>query len=261
MRQDLVHRWRQAMRDGLTTTDAARAVHGPRATLYRWEQSPDLLSRRPHRCRQGPPRAAIRQRITELRQDCPAWGRGKIAAILRRDGHPISTATVGRVIADRVARQPIAPVSAFTHDSKTKRRTRRPDAVRISGALKAQAPGDAVQVGTLTAALCPGRTVQHVTALDRHSQWGSARAAGQAKGITLAVRPPKGAKMNGAACRMQATWRPEFDNVQDTATQITELNPLIDTHLDLDNGWRPHDARDDQTPNEYLESLRIAANP
>ncbi|MCY4007838.1 MAG: hypothetical protein OXE84_13605, partial [Rhodobacteraceae bacterium] len=132
----------------------------------------------------------------------------------------ISAATVGQMIADRVARQPIAPVSAVTPDSKTKRRTRRPDAVRISGALKARAPGDAVQVDTLTAALCPGRTVQHVTAIDRHSRWGSARA-----------------------------------------TTLTERNPLIDTHLDLTNGWRPHDARDDQTPNEYRESLRIAANP
>ncbi|MCY4007131.1 MAG: hypothetical protein OXE84_09990 [Rhodobacteraceae bacterium] len=67
--------------------------------------------------------------------------------------------------------------------------------------------------------------------------------------------------MNGAVDRMPATWRYAFDTVQDTATQITERNPLIDTHLDLTNGWRPHDARDDQTPNKYRESLRIAANP
>ncbi len=132
MRQEIVCRWRQAMRDGLTTTDAARAVHGPRATRSRWEKSPERLSRRPHRCRQGPPRAVIRQRITELRQNCPAWGRGQIAAILRRDGHQIAAATVGRVIADRVARQPIAPVSAFTQDSKTKRRTRRRGAGRYT---------------------------------------------------------------------------------------------------------------------------------
>ena len=31
--------------------------------------------------------------------------------------------------------------------------------------------------------------------------------------------------------------------------------PLIDTHLEIHNEWRPHDARDDQTPNEDLESL------
>ncbi|MCY4195930.1 MAG: hypothetical protein OXD33_03245 [Rhodobacteraceae bacterium] len=208
MRQEIVHRWRQAMRDGLTTTEAARAVHGPRATLSRWEQSPERLSRRPHRCRQGPSHTAIRQRITDLRQGFPAWGRGKIVAIGHRDGHQISAATVGQMIADRVARQLIAPVSAVTHDSKTKRRTRRPDAV---------------QVDTLTAALCPGRTVQHVTAIDRHSKWGSAKATTNAT-ATRAARPS-------------------------------------DTHLDLDNGWRPHDARDDQTPNEDRESLRIAANP
>ncbi len=67
--------------------------------------------------------------------------------------------------------------------------------------------------------------------------------------------------MNGVVDRMPATWRHEFDTVQDIATQIAEPNPRIDTHLDITNGWRPYDARDDQTPNEYLESWRIAANP
>ena len=86
-------------------------------------------------------------------------------------------------------------------------------------------------------------------------------AACQATGITRAVLPPKGAKMNGAVDRMPATWRHEFDTVQDTATTITERNPPDRHNLDLDNRWRPHDARDDQTPNEYRESLRIAANP
>ncbi len=37
--------------------------------------------------------------------------------------------------------------------------------------------------------------------------------------------------------------------------------PLNDTYLEIDNEWRPHDERDDQTPNDDLESLRIAANP
>ncbi len=80
-------------------------------------------------------------------------------------------------------------------------------------------------------------------------------------GSALAVRPPKSPKMNGAACRMPATWRHEFDTVQDTATLITERNPRIDTHLDLDNGWKPHDARDDQTPNEDCESLQTHEKP
>ncbi len=95
----------------------------------------------------------------------------------------------------------------------------------------------------------------------RHRQPRRNEAARQAKGITLAVRPPKGAKMNGGVDRMPATGRHASDTVQDTATPITERNPRIDTHRDLDNGWRLHDARDDQTPNEDRESRRIAANP
>ena len=49
-------------------------------------------------------------------------------------------------------------------------------------------PGDAVQVDTLTAALCPGRTVKYVTAIDRHSKWGSAMAATNAT-ASSAARP------------------------------------------------------------------------
>ncbi|MCY4195517.1 MAG: hypothetical protein OXD33_01120 [Rhodobacteraceae bacterium] len=50
MRQEIVHRGCQAMRDGLTPTDAARAVHVSRATRSRWEQSPERLSRHTNRC-------------------------------------------------------------------------------------------------------------------------------------------------------------------------------------------------------------------
>jgi hypothetical protein len=50
-RRDAVARWRLAMRDGLTGEQAARAVGVPRASLYRWEASPELRSRRPRRLR------------------------------------------------------------------------------------------------------------------------------------------------------------------------------------------------------------------
>ncbi len=42
MRQEIVHRGRQAMRDGLTPTDVARA------TRSRGEQRPERLSRHPN---------------------------------------------------------------------------------------------------------------------------------------------------------------------------------------------------------------------
>jgi putative transposase len=46
-RRDAVARWRQAIADGLTTEQAARANGVPRATLYRWEKRAIRRSARP----------------------------------------------------------------------------------------------------------------------------------------------------------------------------------------------------------------------
>ncbi|MCY3880310.1 MAG: integrase core domain-containing protein [Rhodobacteraceae bacterium] len=292
-RVDPVRRRRRAMSDGLGSEAAARAVGVPRATLYRWMKSPELL---PTRLRRAQPREAVRQRIRDPRRGFPA--RGKISAILRREGHGISGATVGRLIRAMVRSGSIAPVSAFTGHSGRRRRVRRPHAVRVNAPLRAGVPGGAVQTDTLHAYICPGKRVRHFTAIDRISRWSTAMAASSAtassaarfpgklirdapfevtavqvdggsefmagsgaacrdRGIKPAVLPPKSPEMNGRVERMQATWRNEFHNVQDTAVNITELNPMIERHLRIHNSWRPHDALDGLTPNQYPGPQRI----
>ena len=284
---ELVRRWRRAWRDGLTVEQAARAVGVSLSKLRRWEKRPERLSTRPLRCRRPELRRGIEGRVRELRKMFPAWGRGKIAAVLRREGTAVSDATVGRAIRDLVRRGRMAPVSAFTAHSRRSRRTRRPHAV---------------QVDTLTVSLRPGRTVRHFTAVDRLSRWGCGMAASNAtaasaarfldklvrqapfsveavqvdggsefmaefeaacgdRNITLAVLPPKSPKQNGRVERMQATLRNEFYNVQDTAVNVSGLRPLIDEYMELYNGWRPHDSLDGMTPDEYLESRRIGDTP
>ena len=91
---------------------------------------PELLSRCPHRLRRPQERIGVRERIRRL----------------RREGHDISAATVGRLIRDMVAHVPMAPVSTFVRVSRRQRRTHRPHAVRISGPLMTRRPGQAVQV-------------------------------------------------------------------------------------------------------------------
>ena len=297
MRADSVRRWRRARGDGLTVEQAARAVGVPLSTLRRWEKRPQLLPTRPRRCRRPALRRGLESRVRELRRRFPAWGRGKIAAMLRREGTAVSDATVGRVIHDLVSRGRMAPVSAFTPQSR-RRRTRRPHAVRIPRALRAERPGQAVQVDTLTVSLRPGRSVRHFTAVDRLSRWSCGMAAASAtaasaarfldklvreapfpveavqvdggsefmaefeaacadRDITLAVLPPNSPKQNGRVERMQATLRNEFYNVQDTAVSVSGLRPLIDEYIAFYNGHRPHDALDGMTPDEYLHSRRI----
>ena len=136
--RDTVLRWRRAMRNGLSAKQAAQAVNVPLSTLYRWRGRPELPSRRRHRLRRPQERLGHRERV---RRDFPAWGRGKITAILRREGHDISAATVGRLIRDMVAHLRMAPVSTFVRGNRRQRRTHRPHAVRISGPLMAHRPG------------------------------------------------------------------------------------------------------------------------
>ena len=189
----------------------------------------------------------------------------------------------------------MAPVSAFTAHA----RRRRARAVRIPRALRAKNPGQAVRADTLSVALRPGKTVRHFTAVGFASRWSCGMAASNttaarfldrlagsapfgikavqagggsglmagfedacaAKGITLAVLPPRSPKMNGRVETMQATLRNELCNVQDKAVNVTGLKPLIDKYLSFYNGRRPHDALDGMTPNEYLESRRIGEAP
>ena len=110
-RTDLVRRWRRALADGLTVEQAARAVGVPQSTLHRWEKRPQRLSTRPHRHRPAP-RRQLESRVQELRERFPAWGRGKIAAVLRQEGNAVSDATVGRIIHDLVSRGRMASDSA-----------------------------------------------------------------------------------------------------------------------------------------------------
>ncbi len=207
-RADLVRRWRRACRDGLTVEQAARAVGVPLSTLRRWEKRPERLSTRPLRCRRPELRRGLEGRVRELRKRFPAWGRGKIAAVLRREGIRVSDATVGRAIRDLVRRGRMAPVSAFTAHSRRSRRSRRPHAVRTRrpGSRTARRPAPRTARGTANppraagrtaraggpgrhahrVAAAPGRTVRHFTAVDRLSRWGCGMAASNATAASAA---------------------------------------------------------------------------
>jgi len=68
-RRDAVKRWRQALADGFSTEQAAKAVGVPRATLYRWRQRAELRSRRPKRMREKSWTAALVEAVEAMRLD------------------------------------------------------------------------------------------------------------------------------------------------------------------------------------------------
>ena len=109
-RRDAVVRWRAAMAKGLSAEDAAAAVGVPRSTLYRWKNQPQPRSRRPRQMRGKTWTAALVQAVEHLRGDNPMWGKRKIAVLLRREGFVVSISTVGRIIAQLVARGAVVAV-------------------------------------------------------------------------------------------------------------------------------------------------------
>lgn len=71
------------------------------------------------------------------------------------------------------------------------------------------------------------------------------------------LQPVPGPTMNGRVERMQATLRNEFQNVRDTAVQVSGLRPLTDEYMAFHSTQMAHDAPDGLTPDEYLQSRRI----
>lgn len=183
VRRDIVSRWRAAMRNGLTASQAARAVGVPRATLYRWEKEPEPRSRRPRRLRTPHWSSDLVEAVEQLRLDNPMWGKRKLAVLLRREGFAVSVSTVGRILAKLVARGVITPVPTlrrkpggrrfrFTHKQRHAR--------RLPRGMKPSRPGQLVQIDTLFINIRPGKAIKHFTAYDPVAKWTLGRVAARA---------------------------------------------------------------------------------
>ncbi len=179
-RRDAVARWRGAMAKGLSAEDAAQAVAVPRATLYRWRKQPEPRSKRPRRLRAKTWSPALVEAVEALRLDHPMWGRAKLGPLLRREGFVVSDATVGRIIAHLVARGVVEPVPLLRRKGSAARHWRRKHAIRLPKGQKATAPGELVQVDTLSVNLRPDRAIKQFTAYDPVARHTAAQAFSRA---------------------------------------------------------------------------------
>lgn len=300
-RDALLRRWRQAMADGLTAAQAARAVGISRATLYRWEKQPRPRSRRPHRVRQRRWTSGLVQAVERLRADFPMWGRAKIAVLLKSEGFTASPATVGRILSHLVERGAVQPVPVLRRRPARWSPARR-HAVRLPKGLKPKEPGDLIQLDTVFITLAPGKAIRHFTAYDPVARWTVAKAfnrataaaasrfldkvlaempfkvkaiqvdggsefkaefeaACQARNIRLYELPPKRPQLNGAVERCNGAWRYEFYQVYDLPPSVEDLNPILDSFQHLYNHHRPHAALAGLTPAQYLHQARAQATP
>ncbi len=179
--RNAVRRWRLAMDKGLTSEAAAEAVGVPRSSLYRWMKRAHALSKRPHRKRAKSWTPELLMTIEHLRADHPMWGKAKLVVLLRREGFKVSEATVGRILAHLVARGAVESVPMLRRRKGAgARQWRRRHAVRLPKGLRPTAPGEVVQVDTLSINLRPGVAIKHFTAYDPVSRFTTGKAFGRA---------------------------------------------------------------------------------
>ncbi|HEY7535887.1 MAG TPA: helix-turn-helix domain-containing protein [Thermodesulfobacteriota bacterium] len=153
-------------------------------TLYRWKRrfNPHDLTTleskpsRPRRRRKPETSKEVVGRIRQLREQYPRWGKDKLVILLKREGISISASTVGRVIKrlkDRgILKEPIN--DAMVKLAK-KRRMKRRYAVRKPKGYEVKAPGDLVEVDTLTIKLLPNQVRYQFSARDVISKWDGIR--------------------------------------------------------------------------------------
>ncbi|HXF54858.1 MAG TPA: integrase core domain-containing protein [Hyphomicrobiaceae bacterium] len=186
-RRDAVARWRQAVRNGLTVKTAACAVGHSLAKLYRWEKQAQPKSKRPKSPRKTTWTTALVQAVEALRLEEPMWGRAKIAVKLNEQGFNTSEATVGRIIAHLVRRGVVEPVPTIRKAAKTKKwSAKRRFAERLPKHLKADQPGQIVQIDTVYVTLAPGKHIKHFTAYDPVAKWTAAQAFERATAASAA---------------------------------------------------------------------------
>lgn len=160
-------------RAGPDRASAAAVVSVSRAMLYCWEKRPEHRSRRLKRVRARSWTAAVEG----LRADNPVWGKRKLGPILRAEGHAVSDATVGRILAHLVRLGRALPAPVFRRPTRAAAQGRCRWARRLRGALKASRPGEAVQVDTLSLSFPGAKGVKQFTATGGLSRWTIAMAA------------------------------------------------------------------------------------
>lgn len=157
----------------------ARHFGVSRSTLYEWlkryRQSGPLgledRSRRPHRVRQPTWSPELEDRVLQLRQDNPRWGKDMLTPILRREGIQVSVSMVGRILT-RLKRQGLLLSATLADPCIVSAPYVRPYARRKPRDYLPQAPGDLVQVDSADVRWQGSSlTYKHFSARDYVSRW------------------------------------------------------------------------------------------
>lgn len=306
-RAHLLDTWHRFRKVGLSGRAAAAEVQVPYATLCRWDNAvrtaglPALNdgSRRPHHSHKAQRDPQLVAAVKALRERFPRWGKDRLTPLLQREGWSVTSATVGRILAELKRtgqlREP--------HGIRTKPRVAvRPHAIRKPKDYQAVEPGHIVQIDTVDLRPLPGVILKQFTAIDVVSRWsvlglrtratsGTAaqfllevlarmpftvraiqvdggsefkdlfEAACKALGIPLFVLPPRSPKLNGCVERANRSHREEFWQCYDGDLDLRSAQAAQRQWETLSNTYRPHQGLGWITPLQYLEACTSAVIP
>jgi transposase InsO family protein len=211
-RRELVDRWLQARRDGLTAKAAAEAVGKKLATLYRWQKRCEPKSTRPHKVRKPKDDAKLAIAVERLRKKHPMWGKDRLAPMLWKQGFDCSVSKVGRILKKLVARGVVASVPSLRKGTRhAPKKHKRAYAKRLPKGKKPAVPGEIVQIDTVHINLAPGKSIRHFTAYCPVAKWTVAQARNRATAVAAALFLDKVvADMPFKVCGIQVDGGSEF---------------------------------------------------
>ncbi len=165
-------------------------------TFYRWRNRFDpydlttleAFSRRPYHVRKPMTPGLVEDRILELRQKYPRWGKDKLVVLLRKQGVRVSTSTVGRVMKRLKERGVLVEPFNIRQAREARKRRRKPRyAIRKPQGYRVTAPGDLIQVDTLQIRLQSDDCRWQFSSRDLISRWDVSRAYRRATSYTASL--------------------------------------------------------------------------
>jgi putative transposase len=173
-RLDKIQTFEMLRAEGVSVEVVLAAIKLKKATLYRWRSAlqkhgPRGLepeSKRPKQLRKIQWSRGLEQQVLSLRRQFPMWGKKTLCTLLKRDyGQEVSESTVGRILAHLIKLDKIKPVRFYYGHVKAKRcRVFNKHAKRLIKGMKAQAPGELIQIDHMSVSVAPGFSVKHFEA-------------------------------------------------------------------------------------------------
>jgi putative transposase len=160
-----------------------------RQSFYRWwrRYDPHNLatleghSHHPHRLRRPTWSAEQAEPVLSLRRQYPRWGKDKLRHLLEKQGLPLSTSMVGRILTDLKRRGRLIEPPRQAVLARRRRKLRyRPWATRKPRFWPVRRPGDLVALDTKQVRPARGVLLHHFSARDLVSRWDVLQAHSQA---------------------------------------------------------------------------------